>query len=567
MATLAPRTIHASVGPKVLGKSAELFDQRISTILSELLQNARRAGATAVAVTGPGYNESGILTISDNGAGIESPEILLQFGGSAWDRALDEAESAAGMGFFSLAKRGCTVHSHDWIIEIPPDGFTGAVVTVQQAPERIGTEIRFAVAANEVSNWTVNGAARYLPIPVTYNGESCTQQSFLENAKYTREVMGVRIGIYDGDGTHDLHNVNFHGHYIKHNGFPVIRYANRRHNGGAGFHARVDVIDAPGFSFVLPTRDRLQHTPTLEVLNLEIYKTLLAYCAGLEHQLAFKDFHNAQKLGIAIAPPALHLTAFVPDGADDRVEWPGSTQKRTAIEDSAERTILRPGMLTTCSADVLATVMYALEQNAETAPLLVTSIEEFEGYEAYDAISEVCDVEYRVTANSTTYCWVIDQDDIPSELSERGILKDVTAEIVLHARIGEKMISYPVPATVLLLPQDDLYDLEEFNEIILTPNHSIRECLLSYLIVFAYWCSSDSREADCWETQNEWAGDCAYKAAMTLLYSAQEAYLHQVQAKAAELRALLNDSVTKVEVTKDQISIDHDDQTRVISCG
>ena len=66
-------------------------------VLAELMQNARRAGATRINIVENGD----VLTISDNGSGISDFQKLLTLAESGWDAQTVESEGAYGMGFFS----------------------------------------------------------------------------------------------------------------------------------------------------------------------------------------------------------------------------------------------------------------------------------------------------------------------------------------------------------------------------------------------------------------------------------------------------------------------------------
>lgn len=66
-------------------------------VLAELMQNARRAGATRIDVV----KADAVLTISDNGSGIGDFQKLLTLAESGWDAKTVQTEGAYGMGFFS----------------------------------------------------------------------------------------------------------------------------------------------------------------------------------------------------------------------------------------------------------------------------------------------------------------------------------------------------------------------------------------------------------------------------------------------------------------------------------
>ena len=61
------KTIRATVNPRLLSKANRLFTGSLRGRIIEILQNARRAGATKVEIT----NHDGQVTVHDNGRGIE----------------------------------------------------------------------------------------------------------------------------------------------------------------------------------------------------------------------------------------------------------------------------------------------------------------------------------------------------------------------------------------------------------------------------------------------------------------------------------------------------------------
>ncbi len=67
------------------------------TLVSELLQNARRAGATQVTIVHDATARR--LTVIDNGCGIEDFQRLLTFNESGWDEDTIRTEHAFGLGF------------------------------------------------------------------------------------------------------------------------------------------------------------------------------------------------------------------------------------------------------------------------------------------------------------------------------------------------------------------------------------------------------------------------------------------------------------------------------------
>lgn len=100
-------TIQATVNPRLLTKANRLFTGTLQGRIIEILQNARRAGATTVEIT----NSDGWVTVRDNGNGIEDFAKLLDLGNSGWEDALELSEDPAGVGLFCLAPREVTIRS------------------------------------------------------------------------------------------------------------------------------------------------------------------------------------------------------------------------------------------------------------------------------------------------------------------------------------------------------------------------------------------------------------------------------------------------------------------------
>jgi len=101
------QVIKACVSERLLQKATRLFTGTLDGRVIEILQNARRAGATEVRIS----NKDEIVTVQDNGSGIEDFQKLLDLGGSGWDEQLEAGEDPAGVGLFSLAPRKVTIIS------------------------------------------------------------------------------------------------------------------------------------------------------------------------------------------------------------------------------------------------------------------------------------------------------------------------------------------------------------------------------------------------------------------------------------------------------------------------
>jgi len=129
------QTIQAMVNPRLLTKANRLFTGTLKGRIIEILQNARRAGATKVEIA----NKDELVTVKDNGRGIEDSDWsgLLDLGCSGWEEAVETSEDPAGVGIFCLAPREVTVRSNGKQITIQGDGWTGTPVEVMDDSEPI----------------------------------------------------------------------------------------------------------------------------------------------------------------------------------------------------------------------------------------------------------------------------------------------------------------------------------------------------------------------------------------------------------------------------------------------
>src|SRR4051794_14947598 len=97
-------TVRGKVNVALLDKADRLFRNDDAGIWTEILQNARRAGATSIDLTikpGESADDHCVVTVQDDGHGIEDFQSLLTLGTSDWSAETQSAEDPAGMGFFS----------------------------------------------------------------------------------------------------------------------------------------------------------------------------------------------------------------------------------------------------------------------------------------------------------------------------------------------------------------------------------------------------------------------------------------------------------------------------------
>ena len=163
-----------------------------TTVLAELMQNARRAGASRVEIT---HNEdAGTLSVADDGIGLDDFSLLLSIAKSGWEGEVKEQESPYGLGWIStlfacaeveVVSRGQRLRAKtaDLIAlmpvaleSVPDDGLT----TITLRGQTIGEKYKLSSAVERYS--------RGFPLPVTFNGKAMLQP-------HARDESFVDIGI------------------------------------------------------------------------------------------------------------------------------------------------------------------------------------------------------------------------------------------------------------------------------------------------------------------------------------------------------------------------------------
>jgi len=294
--------IQACVNQRLLTKADRLFTGTLNGRIIELLQNARRAGATKVVIT----NKGGWVTVKDNGQGIGDFAKLLDLGGSGWDEACEESEDPAGVGIFCLAPRELTIRSRGKMASITKDGWTIAPteVLVDPQPVRKGTVLRFQDEPWESSTVDIN--AVFSGMQVVVDGKRCPKLPFVSEDATHHPELGCKIEVRESDQLNEWHNsckrerwygnsgiLNFHGQFVTFDYQPV----NDR-----SLHYLVDLTGEPThIRLMLPARTRLveneAYKQLLEAIELAAYRYIER--KG-EHMLPYKEFLRARELGITL---------------------------------------------------------------------------------------------------------------------------------------------------------------------------------------------------------------------------------------------------------------------------
>lgn len=293
------QTICAKVSEKLLTKASRLFTGTQDGRVIEILQNARRAGATEVRIS----NKDGFVTVEDNGSGIEDFQKLLDLGGSGWDEKLEAGEDPAGVGLFSLAPRKVTIISQNKQVVIEKEGWTGKPVEVTENMKTVnGTILKFM----DEKPWdmeSVEKHAIFAGIRVIVDGKYCHRMPFCGSNAAFYDNPGCKVEVvkelskYHSQWATALYYgrvlVNFHGQVIQLDYWPS--------ESRQGISILVDITEQTDIRLMLPARTRLVENDAFEKLKAAIELEYYKYFQRQKtHTLYYKEYLRAKELGIKL---------------------------------------------------------------------------------------------------------------------------------------------------------------------------------------------------------------------------------------------------------------------------
>lgn len=318
--------IQATVNPRILTKSDRMFTGSLEGRITELVQNARRAGAKKITIhCSKVGDDKYAIRFSDDGSGILSFPKLLDLGGSHWaGEDMEAAEDPAGVGFFCLHPRRVEVSSRGKKCVIEGEGWHGtpvAVVDTQLFPET-GTTLAF----EDDEEWTeqeIRDCAQYSGVHVTLYS-TCPDAKGVVNAKpreipprdflepdYLEEIqgddrriaalpavhlpeLGVRLrAVYRRSSFTDPSGLNFHGQNVS-PAWDDLSYSYVR--------CLVDMTGEPTLlRLMLPARTRLvENAASKKLAEAARIQQFRLIAARGPHSLSFKLYQEAKQLGVDI---------------------------------------------------------------------------------------------------------------------------------------------------------------------------------------------------------------------------------------------------------------------------
>ncbi|AOH85563.1 hypothetical protein AWL63_18115 [Sphingomonas panacis] len=540
-----PATIRPSVGQSLITKVSRLFNGTITDVLSEMLQNSRRAGATDVEIDLAQFDEKPTLIISDNGWGIDDPANIVTLGQSGWNDDLARREDPAGMGIFSLAGRRVRIRSFSrdagrgWQVEIPADAWHGtAHLAVQPCDVLQGTS--FLIEMPDIWMQQVEGAikdvALYYPLAVRFQGKLLQREDFLAKAHRVEEWNGCRIGVFRNHDHEPPHppRINFHGVKVPCH-LPTVSEIDAPHR----WIAKVDIVDAPALQLVLPARKEMAESDALAALRLEIeattYRTIRAES---EHRLPFKSWKRAAELGISLPEAAEWLEAWQPTTAENyQCEMGEPIREEPMIIIPAHEPDIEQ-----CAAQVL---------NQDGMPLgyrAVRAEQSLEGYSWYDELPRVIELSFTIKRSEGVLSYSSDQSLPPDTSSGDAIDIRLLVPVARSAEYDDEpiaMLSIPLD---ILVCRNDGSDLDEAI-IFVRAGASVTPARLASLMELCCFWHNDDSDCDSWDTQHREFEKNARNLANILLLGEEEALLEHIRNAMHEEILWLIPKDRRIEIT------------------
>ena len=533
-----PAAIRARVHDGAIDRVSRFFNASVADAAAELIQNARRSGATRLDVATEAIPDGGtVVTVTDDGFGIADPAVLLSFGESGWDAATAKREDPAGMGVYALSKRGCAISSRPstagiapmpgWRVELTPECFLGKqdarIVACEDAPMPSGTAIAFrADQGSDGIRAAFAAAARHCPLAVTVNGEVVERKAFLDGAVHVERWQGLAFGVFDSrfHGFNDS-DLNFHGLTLS-VCLPTVDTID-----GGTWSVRADVDACPKLELVLPARREAVQTPFLaemrKAARIAIYRAIRR--ADRIPALSHNHFTAARKAGIDMPIAPAVLRPWRP-GIADIDDW----------RDTPNPEPVRSGTLV-MAVDAETQDQQCLWRAAERAGIagrLFESDKRLKGYDWYDALARVSDVRIDVTEAGVTHPLdALRAGDEPSAATATapGLPDTVARPDAIHMHLN--VLSWDGPPEAITVPADVAFIGEEGTWVedahpLVTRDSDLQPSGLCQLLQSAYFSASDDPDADSHETQRRRFREDATHMAIKLLASEEEARKHTI---------------------------------------
>ena len=545
---------------RCLDRRASFGDQ-----LVEVLDNARRSGATAVRIQ---TLADGLIGVEDDGCGIGHLEVAVAEGASAWGETVRRREHVAGLGLGRLRDSRVRITTR-------VAGGAGRVVEPEKgdfqpggrsesrpaadAPAGHGTRVEWTpgrlqdreyrnqleIAPKTAADWervlgqAISEAVEYYPLPVMLNGGPLARRDFLAGAMLVHEVAGIRYGVYEEERNRDPLNVYGRGLLLA-GMSPSVRTID-----GRTFLTAIDVAGGQVPPLREPHRWNLAETEAAERLRKEGRLACLLVIAGLEQQppLGYKDHVVATEAGIACRPAPARLLPW-------RGEMFPGRRHRWSPQTAAERVTVTDGIVVDRSfrQHEEATLLEAMRTSGNDAMLLERHYR-LEGYPWYDRLPrlEHMRIEGRLHGR------MLGETELCAAWSTENAARLEAAHVVLTIRSGQEQRELRIPADVLLvrktppetepqLPESDPSGTRPLVTAARAARTTVAE--LADLMARSYFRLSEDEDADAASTQEERWAEGAAIAATAILEGPEAAQMRQVRSHADAIMTLVGPKAT-----------------------
>ncbi|MES2299405.1 MAG: ATP-binding protein [Pseudomonadota bacterium] len=217
------------------------------TLVSELMQNARRAGARRIEIA---YDDAtGILRVVDDGRGIADFQKLLTFNESGWDNEIRDEERPFGIGFSKClyAASRCIVTSRDRKIDfLTGEALARKPVEVQSIAPQPYTTVELHEVQLPDLNFRLHAMCSGFPVRIWFNGVELPRIHAVDQLPFMNTSIGQVYLRGTGDGNYTRNTLMFL------QGLCVARPSFFE-----GFQVNVVHLDSRQFVARLPDRDKL----------------------------------------------------------------------------------------------------------------------------------------------------------------------------------------------------------------------------------------------------------------------------------------------------------------------
>ena len=221
------------------------------TLVTELLQNARRAGAKRIDITHDATARW--LRVADDGHGIDDFQKLLTFNESGWDDATSDQERPFGIGFSKClyAASRCIVVSHDQRVDFDNEAaLARAPIDVVMRAEAdafvAGTVVELhGVALPDLAD-RIESICQGFPVTVVFNGKTLGRR----HAEANLAAMPTGVGSVHLAGAHSGKHSSATLVFLQ--GFAVMKPIYFQDD-----QVNVVHLDSRQFTARLPDRDKL----------------------------------------------------------------------------------------------------------------------------------------------------------------------------------------------------------------------------------------------------------------------------------------------------------------------